>query len=117
MRANQNAKDVRLLASSAITTASILIYSYRLTELSTSKPQRDLSDPLNQTIPSMIGPLLRQPSTAALESFALDRLEEQDLELLSKFQARTALTISTGKSLRIYQNEIIKLAYSVGTLS
>jgi hypothetical protein len=52
-----------------------------------------------------------------MESNVAYLLRERDLELLSKFQARTALTISTEKSLRIYQNEIIRLAFSVRTLS
>jgi hypothetical protein len=72
---------------------------------------------LSQTIPSMIAPPLRQQSMGSLESNALYQLGKQDLELLSKFQTRTVLTISTDKSLRIYQNEIIKLAFSVRTLS
>jgi hypothetical protein len=57
---------------------------------------------MKQTPPSIIGPSLRQQS---MES------------LLSKFQARTALTISMGKSLLIYQNEMIELARSVSTKS
>jgi hypothetical protein len=65
----------------------------------------------------MAAPSLRKQPTAPLEIDASYQLREQDLELLSKFQARTVLTITTDKNLRIYQNEIIKLAYSVRTLS
>lgn len=72
---------------------------------------------LNQTIASNIILPLRPPSTRSLESNAVYLLRERDLELLSKFQVRTALTISTEKSLHIYQNEIIRLAFSVRTLS
>jgi hypothetical protein len=45
------------------------------------------------------------------------QLDVQELELLSKFQARTVLTIGTDKSSLVLQNVIIKLASSVGTLS
>ncbi len=38
-------------------------------------------------------------------------------QLLNKFQLRTALTVSTGKRLHIYQNEVVELAFSVSTLS
>ena len=69
-------------------------------------PQTFVFSP-NQTIPSMIAP----------SSNASYQLEKQGLELLGRFQARTALTISTAKSLRVYQNEIVKLACSVSTLS
>jgi hypothetical protein len=72
---------------------------------------------LNQTIASNIVPTLRPPPTASLESNAVYLLRERDLELLSKFQMRTALTISTEKSLHIYQNEVVRLAFSVRTLS
>jgi hypothetical protein len=34
-------------------------------------------------------------------------------ELLNKFQVRTALTVSTGKRLHLYQHEVVQLAYSV----
>ena len=72
--------------------------------------------PLDQTIPSVIAPSLRPQSTGSLGSNASYQLGEQDLELLSKFQARTVFTISTLKSLRVYQSEIIKLTYSVRAL-
>ncbi len=36
-----------------------------------------------------------------------------DLELLSKFKTRTGLTISTASSLRLYQEDLFKLACSV----
>jgi hypothetical protein len=70
---------------------------------------------LNQTIASNIVPPLRPPLTAPLEGYAVYLLRERDLELLRKFQVRTALTISTEKSLHIYQNEIIRLVFSIRT--
>jgi hypothetical protein len=45
------------------------------------------------------------------------QLDVQELELLSKFQARTVLTIGTDKSSLVLQNVIIKLASSVSTRS
>ena len=72
--------------------------------------------PLNRTIPSIIAPSLKQQLVKTFESSLSCPLEEQDLELLSKFQARTVFTISTNTSLPIYQNEIIKLACLVRTL-
>jgi len=68
---------------------------------------------LKQTTPSLVAPALTQKSAASLECNALYQLGVQDLELLSKFQTRTVLSISIGKSLRVYQNEMIKLAFSV----
>ena len=38
-------------------------------------------------------------------------------EQLSKFQVRTAYTVITGKRVAVYQNEIVQLAYSVGTMA
>src|SRR5579859_4710172 len=38
-------------------------------------------------------------------------------ELLSKFQVRTALTVSTGKRLHLYQHEVVQLACSVSSNS
>ena len=70
---------------------------------------------LNKIIPSIISPSLRQQSMGMVESTTIYHLGDQDLELLNKFHARTVLTISTSKSLRIFHNEIIKLAYSVST--
>jgi len=45
------------------------------------------------------------------------QLDMQELELLSKFQTRTVLTIGTDKSSHVLQNVVIKLACSVSTLS
>ena len=44
------------------------------------------------------------------------QLDVQELELLSKFQTRTVLTIGTDKSSHVLQNVVIKLACSVSTL-
>jgi hypothetical protein len=60
-------------------------------------------------------PLSLQPMGSP-DISAVYQLNGQDLELLSKFQARTVLTIGTDKSSRIYQNEVIKLACSVSPL-
>ena len=55
--------------------------------------------------------------TESPESNAVYQLDGQDLELLSKFQTRTVFTIGNDKVGHIFQNEIIKLACSVSTLS
>ena len=44
-------------------------------------------------------------------------LDRQDLELLSRFQARTVLTIGTAQASHIYQKEVIELACAVSTSS
>jgi hypothetical protein len=71
---------------------------------------------LKQAISSVISPPFRQQSTASPESSAFYQLGDQDLELLSKFLGRTALTIGAGNMFG-YQNEAIELACSVSPLA
>lgn len=70
---------------------------------------------LKQSIPRVISPSLRQQWMESLESNSLYQFGEQDLELLSKFQARTIVTVTADKSLVTYQHEVIKLAFLVRT--
>lgn len=72
---------------------------------------------LKQAISSVISPSFRQQSTASPESSAFYQLGDQDLELLSKFLGRTALTIGAGNGFGGYQNEAIELACSVNPLA
>jgi len=64
----------------------------------------------------MIAPSLRQQLKVSLGNNISYQLREEDLELLCLFQVRTVSTVSTGEGLRIYQNEMIKLASSVRSL-
>jgi hypothetical protein len=79
-------------------------------------PQR-FPNSLKQDISSVVGPSLRQQSTGPLESSTFYQLADQDLELLSKFFGRTALTIGAGKGSRLYQYEALELACSASALT
>jgi hypothetical protein len=72
---------------------------------------------LNQTILGMINASMSPQPMGSPEINVVYQLDVQELELLSKFQTRTVLTIGTDKGSLVLQNVIIKLASSVSTLS
>ena len=59
---------------------------------------------LNQVVPGIIVPSLRKQG-------------EQGLQLLKKFHSRTVFSITTDKTLHIYQDNMINLACSVSSLT
>jgi hypothetical protein len=65
----------------------------------------------------MINASLSPQSMGSPEINMAYQLNVQELELLSRFQTRTALTIGTDKSSHVLQNVITKLACSVSNLN
>ncbi|KUJ14571.1 uncharacterized protein LY89DRAFT_143351 [Mollisia scopiformis] len=63
-------------------------------------------------VPKSIAPSLKQGLAASLESYASDGLSRWEFELLHRFQLRTIYTVTTAKSLAIYQSSILKYACS-----
>ena len=59
---------------------------------------------LNQVVPNVIAPSLRKQG-------------EQSLQLFNKFYSRTVFTITTDKNLHLFQDELIKLAGLVCSLT
>ncbi|MCJ1388762.1 hypothetical protein MMC18_001611 [Xylographa bjoerkii] len=57
-----------------------------------------------------MAPSLRRQLMVTLDSNAFCQLNGKELELLSRFQERTVFTLSSAKTLPIFQNEIITLA-------
>lgn len=65
----------------------------------------------------MINASLSPQPMRSPEINAVYQLDVQELELLSKFQTRTVLTVGTDKGSHVFQNVITRLACSVSTPS
>ncbi|KAF8860545.1 hypothetical protein BDZ45DRAFT_308824 [Acephala macrosclerotiorum] len=73
---------------------------------------KNSTPPPNETVPKSIAPSLKQGLAASLESHASRGLPDSDFELLHKFQTRTVFTVTTPRSLPVYQSSILKYACS-----
>lgn len=56
---------------------------------------------------------LEKATSVSIRPQCLSYWPNKGEELLNKFQIRTAMTVSVGKRLQIYQNEVVRMAYLV----
>lgn len=71
--------------------------------------------PRAEAVPKSIAPSLKQGLAASLESYASHDLTHSEFELLHRFQTRTVYTVTTPRSITVYQSSILKYACSVCT--
>ena len=65
---------------------------------------------INQTVLGVINNSLSLSSHGSLQGNGVYRLDARDLDLLTRFQTRTILTMGTARSAPVYQKEVFAMA-------